>query len=102
MSDFNKEQIQIFIHNFFTVIGFVGSFNIYQSGKYYLQQDNVEATICFSFSFTILTISMWLLITAMMKSLKPFIESYLIMITQMEEELELRLKVLRDIVKNNE
>ncbi len=107
MSEFNKEQLQIFIHNFFIVIGLVGGFGMLHDGQEYLNNGNIQtAYICFSFSLSTLGISMWMLVTAIWKGLKLFIETYIAMISQMEEDLELKIKVIKDIIlerkeKNN-
>lgn len=97
MSEFNKEQLYILLHNFFVVIGFLGGIAIFRDGYEYLQIKYFYHTaICFILSSIIISTSIWLFFDAFWKGFKPFIDTYINMIILMENEIDRKINILKN------
>jgi len=76
MSDFNKEQLVIFINNLFIVIGSLFTYHtIVTAYDFYLVDDYSNMGINLTFGLSVGTITFWLLFTAIKKSVDELIKA---------------------------
>jgi DNA integrity scanning protein DisA with diadenylate cyclase activity len=115
MSDFNKEQLQIFLHNLFTVTGLLFSYHTLTEGyKYYENEMYTRMSIEFFFGAIVGTISLMLLFSAIKKGVDEFIQIYMPngfsgiienlekALEEKNEEIEQRKKEINSDNENNE
>jgi F0F1-type ATP synthase membrane subunit a len=76
MSEFNKEQLVIFINNLFIVIGTLFTYHtITTAYDYYLLDNYSNMIINLFFGLAVGTIAFWLFYTALRKGMKEFIKA---------------------------
>lgn len=76
MSEFNKEQLVIFINNLFIVIGGLFTYHtVTKAYDYYIIEQYGNMSTQLAFGLSVGTISSWLLFTAIKKGIDEFIKA---------------------------
>ena len=76
MSDFNKEQLVIFINNLFIVMGALFTYHTISTAYHFYLVDNYsDMFINLAFGLSVGTITFWLFYTALKKGMDEFIKA---------------------------